>query len=196
MAPPGSRALAASGATMTLEQISYLSQSIAAIAVVASLVFVGVQIRQSDKTQRAQMHDNRLRVLRETMLHIASPGVAESFIKGSRADADISDVEWTQFFLISLIQDITRAEQYRQFQEGLISADRWAQTQTMIMANMTTPGFRAIYQVNRPLLSAEYRALLDGLLSETVALDPSVRIGAWKALAAAERARIGGAAQS
>lgn len=35
---------------MTLEQISYLSQSIAAVAVIAPLVFVGIQIRQSEKT--------------------------------------------------------------------------------------------------------------------------------------------------
>ncbi len=181
---------------MTLEQISHLSQSIAAIAVVASLVFVGVQIRQSEKTQRAAMHDNRLRVLRETMLHIASPGVTESFIKGSRGDANIPEDEWTQYLLISLIQDITRAEQYRQFHEGLISADRWSQTQMTIAASMTLPGYRAIYQVNRPLLSAEYRALLDKLMSETVPLDPRMRIEAWKSLAATERARISGVALS
>ena len=37
---------------MSLEQASYLSQIIAAVAVVASLVFVGFQIRQNTRAQR------------------------------------------------------------------------------------------------------------------------------------------------
>ena len=61
--------------TVTLERVSYASQTIAALAVIASLVFVGAQIRQNERTQRAVMHDNRLRQIRETSLHIASPGV-------------------------------------------------------------------------------------------------------------------------
>jgi hypothetical protein len=75
---------ASKGASVTLEQISYLSQSIAAIAVVASLVFVGVQIRQSEKTQRAAMHTSRLGQIRETAFHIASPGITEGYIKALR----------------------------------------------------------------------------------------------------------------
>ena len=38
---------------MTLNQIYNASQILAAIAVVASLIFVGLQLRQSDRTQRA-----------------------------------------------------------------------------------------------------------------------------------------------
>ncbi len=181
---------------MTLEQISYLSQSIAAVAVIASLVFVGVQIRQSEKTQRAVMHDNRLRQIRETSLHLASPGVTDGFIKGSRGDSDISQTEWTQYFFAIIVQDITRDEQYRQFREGLISNERRRQTHSTIVASMTTPGCRALYPINRSLFSAEYQALLDGLAKKIAPLDPTYRFEAWKSLAAAERARISGAAQS
>lgn len=181
---------------MTLEQISYLSQSIAAIAVVASLVFVGAQIRQSEKTQRAVMHDNRLRQIRETSLHLASPGVTDSYIKGSSAAPDITPTEWTQYFFAVFVQDITRDEQYRQYREGLISTERWLQTHMTIVNTMTMPGYRALYQVNRPLFSTEYQALLDGLAKEIVPLDPAYRFETWKSLAAAERARISGAAQS
>jgi hypothetical protein len=39
---------------MSLEQIFYLTQSIAAVAVLASLVFVGLQIRLNSREARAQ----------------------------------------------------------------------------------------------------------------------------------------------
>ena len=38
---------------MTLDQIYNASQILAAIAVVGSLIFVGLQLRQGDRTQRA-----------------------------------------------------------------------------------------------------------------------------------------------
>jgi hypothetical protein len=140
---------------MTLEQVSSISQTVAAFAVVASLVFVGIQIRQGEKTQRAVMHDNRLRQIRETALHLASPGVTPSFIKGSAADPEITQTEWTQFFFATLVQDITRDEQYRQYREGLIGAERWRQTHATIAGSMTTPGYRAVYGMNRALFRCQ-----------------------------------------
>lgn len=41
---------------MTLTQISQLAQAIGSAAVVASLIFVGIQLRQSTKTTRAASH--------------------------------------------------------------------------------------------------------------------------------------------
>ena len=38
---------------MTLEQVSLAVQIVAALAVVGSLIFVGLQLRQSDRTLRA-----------------------------------------------------------------------------------------------------------------------------------------------
>ncbi|MEQ1819723.1 MAG: hypothetical protein ABL871_14050 [Terricaulis sp.] len=180
---------------MTLEQISYLSQSIAAIAVVASLVFVGIQIRQSEKTQRAAMHTSRLGQIRETAFHIASPGITEGYSKALDADPETTPTEWMQFLFTTMAIEITRDEQYRQFREGLIGEERWSQTKATIVNSMTAPGFRALYQINRAVYSDEYQALLDGLMKKIVPLSSSGRFEAWKSLAAAERARIGGAAQ-
>lgn len=44
---------------MALEQISYLSQTIAAIAVVVSLIYLAVQVRQTERNQRAMMQQVR-----------------------------------------------------------------------------------------------------------------------------------------
>lgn len=43
---------------MTLEEIYYIGQTVAVIAIVASLIFVGLQVRQSARTTRAQMSAN------------------------------------------------------------------------------------------------------------------------------------------
>lgn len=51
--------LAGCGGKMTLEQISYLSQTIAAVAVVVSLVYLAVQVGQTERNQRAMMQQVR-----------------------------------------------------------------------------------------------------------------------------------------
>jgi hypothetical protein len=175
---------------MTLDQISSISQTIAALAVVASLLFVGAQIRQSERTQRAVMHDNRMRQIRETLLHLASPGVSSSFVKGSVADPDITQTEWTQYFLTMAAGELTRDEQYRQFREGELGHASWQQTQALMAVSVTAPGYRALYPMNRLLLSEEYRALMDSMLEKIGGADPAKRFEAWKALAASERAAL------
>lgn len=44
---------------MSLEQVFYLSQSIASIAVVGSLIYLGLQVRGADRSQRAVMQQGR-----------------------------------------------------------------------------------------------------------------------------------------
>jgi hypothetical protein len=44
---------------MTLEQIFYLSQSVASVAVVGSLIYLGLQVRSAERSQRAIMQQGR-----------------------------------------------------------------------------------------------------------------------------------------
>jgi hypothetical protein len=44
---------------MSLEQIFYVSQSIAAVAVIASLLYLAAQVRQAERVQRATMQQGR-----------------------------------------------------------------------------------------------------------------------------------------
>jgi len=44
---------------MTLEQIFYLSQSVASVAVVGSLIYLGLQVRSAECSQRAIMQQGR-----------------------------------------------------------------------------------------------------------------------------------------
>jgi hypothetical protein len=47
---------------MTLEQLSIVFQLVGTLGVIASLIFVGVQIRQDTKTTRVQVQENDARV--------------------------------------------------------------------------------------------------------------------------------------
>jgi hypothetical protein len=44
---------------LSLEEVFYLSQSIASVAVVGSLIYLGLQVRAADRGQRSFMQQGR-----------------------------------------------------------------------------------------------------------------------------------------
>ena len=75
---------------MTLEEIYFISQSIAAVAVIAFLVYLALQTRQAAKNSRAAMHESRA----ATELHHIDTMTDREFhpiwAKGNAAAADLS----------------------------------------------------------------------------------------------------------
>ena len=70
---------------MTLESIFYLSQTIAAIAIVGSLVFVGLEVRTSNRDNRHRAIEEMLQNYRELRGTVASnPDLARSWVEGLR----------------------------------------------------------------------------------------------------------------
>jgi hypothetical protein len=69
---------------MSLEQIFYLSQTIASVAVVGSLVYLGLQVRAGDRNQRALMQQGRAARASQASLATARPELARIWRKGWR----------------------------------------------------------------------------------------------------------------
>lgn len=70
---------------MTLEQASYFSQVIGAVAVLASLVFVGLQIRQNTRTQKMVAVDSLAAAIAAINVPaIDSPALGEALSKATQ----------------------------------------------------------------------------------------------------------------
>jgi hypothetical protein len=61
---------------LTLEEVFYLSQSIASVAVVGSLIYLGLQVRAADRGQRSIMQQGRADRVSKAALTIATPEMA------------------------------------------------------------------------------------------------------------------------
>ena len=85
---------------MTLEQIFYLSQSIASVAVVGSLIYLGLQVRSAERSQRAIMQQGRADRASNAALAIASPELAHVFQRGVAGDPTLTREELTQWMMI------------------------------------------------------------------------------------------------
>jgi hypothetical protein len=85
---------------MSLEQIFYVSQSIAAVAVIASLLYLAQQVRQAERVQRATMQQGRADRASQASLAAANPELARVLQKGMAGDTTLTREEFTHFMWI------------------------------------------------------------------------------------------------
>lgn len=78
---------------MTLEQISYLSQTIAATAVVVSLIYLAIQVRQTERNQRAMMQQARTDRGMVLAASMDAPHFANIWVKVTSDDPDLTPMD-------------------------------------------------------------------------------------------------------
>lgn len=130
---------------MTLADANDLAHIVGAVAVVASLVFVGLQMRQNTRAVRASMsqaHDATYQDLAGRIY--ASEELTKIWMKGNLSPDQMSDVERARFLLIMAAQFRFWDACFTQFREGQLPEVHWRSMERIIL-NMAatracTPG--------------------------------------------------------
>lgn len=83
---------------MTLETLYFIAQIVAALAIVASLVFVGLQVRTSNIQQRIALLNQRSEMTsRLNQLMVQDEGLCEVLIKGAESIRPLTPAEFLRF---------------------------------------------------------------------------------------------------
>jgi hypothetical protein len=174
---------------MSLEDFYYVSQIIASVAVLASLIYLAIQTRQAARNQQAQMHAMRLQAIREDIRRMADPAFQHTYQSGMAADTQLQPAELGSFLVFVYGLMLNFQEQFHEFQEGMINARRWEPSKLALRRQLTMPGFRAAISTFRAELDAQFVALVDQLLAElkTAPAMQSTYLS-WKQHAEEERA--------
>lgn len=96
---------------MTLEDLSYIGQTVAAVAVLASLAAVYWQVRQTNAIARAQISQSVAATYANTLRELMQPELAAIFRKVMFDRAELSPVETTQILVyfnlsVSALRDL------------------------------------------------------------------------------------------
>ncbi len=178
---------------MSLEDFSYVSQVVASVSVVASLIYLALQMRQTARNQQAQMHVTRLQYVRDDIKRIADPAFFPTYMAGMAGDQSLRAPEAWQFMMFAYGMMLSLEEQHNQFQEGMINTRRWEPSRVVMRRYLAYPGFRAAFQLYRPGLDATFVALAEKLIAEvkSAPVEPN-RFESWQQFAATERNAMAG----
>jgi len=173
---------------MSLESSYYVSQIVASIAVIASLVYLAVQTRQSAHSQLAQMHLGRTMLMHETMLKMLDPDLGPLVTAGHRVAPEMRDDEIMRYYLFAVATTRNFEELFREWQEGMLADDRWMTTRNVLRGVLRAPGYRAILRVLRDGLDPAFVAVTDTLIEEVRGRPRVDPVAEWRSAAARELA--------
>jgi hypothetical protein len=154
------------------DAIGAVAELLGALGVIASLIYLAVQIRQNTESVRmASHHGVAEQFQRSNLAALEDPQLAELLIRGLPDASSLSDVDRLRvdLYLLSLFR--TYEELYQLHQKGLVDHELWDSREQSMMRWMSYPGVRSWWRDSQVhMFIASFRAYIDGRLPETAAL--------------------------
>ena len=175
---------------MSLSDLAAIGSLLSATAVVFSLIFLSLQIRQANKNQRSLMQQGRTARRVELLMRRAEPYLSDIIVRASQGDLTLEAAQIAAY--LSLIQAIFEGyeDSFLQYQAGALDSSSW-QTELVSMrsyfANAVT---RIAWQRLRNEFAGDFRDFTDNLLQATKAVKPADVAAAWRAVVEEELARL------
>jgi hypothetical protein len=170
---------------MSLEEIFYLSQSVSSIAVVGSLVYLGLQVRGAERSQRAIMQQGRANRASQIAASIAQPELARVFQRGAAGNADLSPEEFTQWLLICRALFLSGEDSYLQYHAGQLDQASFESYVAGTRFYLGLPGFRAAWQVSAGQFGNEFQDFVNGIIESTPIHPANDKLEEWRRLVSA-----------
>jgi hypothetical protein len=131
---------------MSLEEVYYVSQIVAVVAIIGSLVAIYFQQRQTNKIARAQISQSVSESYFGTLREIMDPELAAIFRKVMFERGPLSPVESTQILVYFNLTIGSVRDAFHAVQDGLVDA--------RLLENLSR---NACWYLTAPLLAAEWR---------------------------------------
>ena len=141
---------------MTIADLAHIADIAAAIGIIGSMIFVGVQLRQNTRTVRSSTLQQNTDHWQSYHALLADPKFVATFAKGSRGN-DLEQIEFGQFFLLCRALLMGMENQHYQFQQGLIDKQAYAGFEVVMKEQIAAfPGIRAMWQLTRHSYGADF----------------------------------------
>jgi hypothetical protein len=175
---------------MTLSDLASLGSFVSGFAVLASLIYLALQVRQTERNQQISIRHSRASRIVEFEVALADPAVADAWLRGSGNPQEITQTELSQFIHLCRALLFHFEDSFYQREEGLLNDDAFETVVAGTRLMARNPGWRAAWKIARPNFGGRFREFMDGVIAGS-AVEPPVDLSleAWKSAFAAEVAR-------
>jgi hypothetical protein len=172
---------------MSFADLASVGSFVSGIAVLISLIYLGLQVRQAKLHQQAAIRQGRADRIVMMCFQGGDPSVADAVRKGYAGDSDITETQLTQYHYICRGFFYHCEEEFFQHKEGLANDAYYASFLAGTKLMFCEPGLRVQWKQQRTGFLPEFVAVMDKLLAESEPLAHSDRLAQWKAATAAEK---------
>ena len=139
-----------------------------AFAVVISLAYLAVQIRQNTRGTIRGATAEAMAAVREWNYHfIADPSMRQAFGKGIGGLENLSEDERAQFWSYTFNLFKTTEHLHFQYVNGAMDAGVWAGWEYLLSGYLTTVGCQQYYRERRRAFNPSFQEWMDNRIPET-----------------------------
>lgn len=149
---------------MTLEDFYFISQILAALGIILSLIFVGLQVRQSNVQAKADAAESAHRGLIEWLGNF-TPESAPLVVKSNVEFDSLTPEEFVEIAAVVMQLLLNMQEAHAKSLDGSLIESRWRVWDSYASFSIV-PSVVAIYEQRRSMFSDEFQAYFDGKIAD------------------------------
>jgi hypothetical protein len=173
---------------MSLSDLASIGSFVSGVAVLISLVYLALQVRQAERNQRAILQQGRAARASDLTLRMATDDLSRVFAKVSFETDDISPQQLVQWLLIFRANMLGFEDTFFQHKHKVLDDDAYDSTVASFHLYLTLPVWRASWRRTRSQYDRSFAAFVDRLVDDIAVGPPSDMLALWKSAVAAETA--------
>ena len=158
---------------MNLNDLAAIATVVSGTAVVISLVYLALQVRQNTRHTQALIHQGR--IARSVALHLnmTEPHLAEAWIAAAGATASAQDVLRRQFWLLAFSYELSWEDTFVQHELGLLGDEQFADFRARLVDILAHNGLRTFFSTRPvpPSGKTMFQKFMAGVIAESAARD-------------------------
>lgn len=174
---------------MSLADLSTIVGLISGIAVVFSLVFLALQMRQTNKNQKALMQQGRSGRIIEALLKRTDPHLGGALSRAWRGETDLdpSEVHAVVAWILSIFWHFE--DSFLQHQAGLLDDKSWEGDLAAFRTWLGLPVARVTWQIAQSQLTGPFKDFGNAVLQQVAVMKTYDEAATFKDLMAKEIAK-------
>ncbi len=151
---------------MALNTLVGIASLVSSVAVLASVVYLALQIRQSARHQRSLIDRGRSVQVGGWLQFIAGPEIAPLVMRGNAGDATMTAEERQRYIWAVYPMILHYEDSFYQHREGMMSDVQFTSICNQIHDSARNPGVRMIWSEVRERFPADFQRFADPILKD------------------------------
>jgi hypothetical protein len=178
---------------MSLADLASVGSFASGAAVVVSLVFLALQMRQTNANQKSLMQQGRSARTVDMLMKMSEPVLSETIVGAFGGGVAGEPARIFAFYSFACACFWNYEDSFLQFRAKTLDASGWATDELTLRGLLANPAYRAVWRMARNGMNADYRVYLDRLMQEVQPAEPRDVARVWTTYFTEERARAAAA---
>jgi len=158
---------------MTLADIASIGSLVSGAAILVSLVYLAIQVRQAEKNQRAVLNQGYITRVADYLRWYAESPINELRTRVIAGDTSFTADELLRLQLAFRVTLLSAQDAYLQHKAGLVDEMTLDNSMRSVRNSwLNQPVYRALWLQQAPTIAPEFAAVIETMLRETLVTKP------------------------